>query len=109
MAPARLRGWTSSLIYAIAIDGTPARTTPCRARRAISTQKFGLNAGNMHRTDAAIMEIIMIFLRPSDSEMEPKTSMLTARANVVTVMDRLDSVALTPKTSVNIGMSGCAV
>src|SRR5699024_6198831 len=104
------RGWISSLIYAIAIEGTPARTIPCSVLNINSSVKLSpLNGVRTQSSDAANMDPTIICFLPTTSEIEPKMSMLTAKASVVNVRERLEVAGVTLNDSLNSGMSGCAV
>src|SRR5690625_6126734 len=55
------------------------------------------------------MDPTIICFLPTTSEIEPKMSMLTAKASVVNVRERLEVAGVTLNDSLNSGMSGCAV
>src|SRR5699024_1348910 len=94
----------------IAIEGTPARTIPCSVLKINSIVKLSpLNGVRTQSSDAANMDPTIICFLPTTSEIEPKMSMLTAKASVVNVRERLEVAGVTLNDSLNSGMSGCAV
>lgn len=92
------------------MEGTPARTTPCKVLKISNIVKLSpLKGVSTQSNDAANIDATIICLRPTASEIEPKIIMLTAKANVVKVRERLEVAGVTLKASLNSGISGCAV
>src|SRR5699024_7437698 len=103
------RGWISSLILAIAIEGTPARTIPCSVLKINSIVKLSpINGVRTQSRDAANMDPTIICLLTTTSEIEPTMSMLTDKASVVNVRERLELAGVKMDDSLQSGMSGCA-
>ncbi|BCU81912.1 hypothetical protein JIR001_16950 [Polycladomyces abyssicola] len=73
----------------MAMAGKPASTIPCNARITNNSEKLGLNAARIDKTEESISETVMMGLRPFDSDTNEMINMHTARAPVVSDNDRL--------------------
>ena len=106
IASPRLPGWNSSPTYAMAIEGNPASTTPCSARRLNNTEKSGLNEINKANTAEPYSDKVIMIFRPRDSESAAATNINTARVPVASDSDRLATAGVTPNCLENTGING---
>src|SRR5918992_881264 len=100
------RGRNSSPTYAMAIEGSPARTTPCSARSPSNVGKLGLAATSRAKKAEQKSDAAMIALRPRESESAAATSIETASVAVVTDKDKLATAGETPNSSEKTGIKG---
>lgn len=87
----------SSPIYAIAIDGKPAKHMPCINRTIKKVLKSVKNGWIKASKDTERTEKIIIGLRPNTSDMAPKNSMAKASVKVADDKAKLAFVSLTLK------------
>ena len=87
--------------------GTPASKKPWTARNSNNDSKEGLNASINVKNEEAIIEIVIMTLRPHASDNEPNKMRLKASVIVAIDKERLAVAGVILNSSEKDGNNGC--